>query len=125
MRILITGSRDWPYPYDVFRTIEQAIALGPNDEVPTIVHGDCPTGADSHARTWCETNPDLVVHEPHPADWSIGKKAGPLRNQHMVDLGADICLAFPQGESRGTRHCMGAADKAGIRVVNVADGEEP
>ena len=48
---------------------------------------------------------------------NLGRKAGPLRNQKMVDLGADICIAFPQGESRGTRNCMKLADKAGIEVV--------
>ena len=36
----------------------------------------------------------------------------------MVDLGADVCLAFPLGESRGTRDCMRRASEAGIPVID-------
>ncbi|BBX09437.1 hypothetical protein MAIC_42400 [Mycolicibacterium aichiense] len=59
-------------------------------------------------------DPD-VTEEWHPADWDqYGKAAGHIRNNHMVSLGADLCLPFPLGESRGTRGCMLAAQKAGI-----------
>jgi hypothetical protein len=85
----------------------------------TVVHGGCPTGADCIADNLSR---DLglvgVTVERHPADWSKGRKAGPERNQGMVDLGADICLAFPLGESRGTRDCMRRARAAGIPVVD-------
>jgi hypothetical protein len=39
----------------------------------------------------------------------------------MVDLGAYICLAFPIGESPGTRDCIERAEKAGIRL-RVSEG---
>lgn len=62
------------------------------------------------------------VLEAHPAQWNVhGKAAGPIRNKEMVDLGADLVLAFPRGSSRGTRGCMALADKAGIEVVNVTE----
>ena len=48
-------------------------------------------------------------------------RPGHVRNHHMVSLGADLCLAFPLGESRGTRGCMAAAHKAGIPVRNHGD----
>lgn len=79
-----------------------------------LVHGGA-RGADSLAHTlWLQAGLPVEVHH---ADWAAhGKRAGILRNLHMVELGAELCLAFPVGESRGTRHCMSAAEKAGIPV---------
>lgn len=123
MRILITGSRDW----DDFHAVENSILgalydaeVSPYDDDIVVVHGDCPTGADAAAdqvgRLW-----GFEV-EAWPADWdSHGKAAGPIRNQQMVNAGADLCLAFPLGESRGTRDCVRRADAAGIPVLNYGD----
>lgn len=118
MRILITGSRDWT-DSDVIRNALASFTLDTSEEI-TVVHGDCPTGADSIAAKIASENGFNV--EAHPADWARhGKSAGPIRNQEMVDLGADICLAFPKGDSRGTRGCMKFAKAAGIKVVNYGD----
>lgn len=64
-----------------------------------------------------------ITEESHPADWeNDGRGAGFIRNQRMVDLGADVCLAFVEGASRGTRDCMKRAGQAGIPlVVHYAD----
>jgi hypothetical protein len=40
----------------------------------------------------------------------------------MVDLGADLCLAFPMPRSRGTWDCVRRAKKAGIVVRECASG---
>lgn len=88
------------------------------DEI-ILVHGAA-RGADSlAAEIWEQVG---LATEAHPADWEgLGRKAGHVRNHHMVSLGADLCLAFPLGESRGTRGCMAAAHKAGIPVRNHGD----
>lgn len=139
LRILVTGSRDWK---DV-RAIEQALleyhpvdAQGFDlpDDKPTLVHGDCPVGADRIAKIaagflgW--------IPEPHPAAWlapcrpqcqpghrrrgklggSYCPAAGNYRNQDMVDLGADVVLAFHLNGSRGTADCIERAEKAGLLV---------
>lgn len=117
MRILVTGSRDWPRR----ETVWMALNYHARRAGTIVVHGDCPTGADLHAQQWTETQPDVVV-ERHRADWQRhGRAAGPIRNQEMVDLGADACLAFPLGASRGTRDCMRRAEAAGIPVFNYGD----
>ena len=46
------------------------------------------------------------------ADWSRGKSAGPIRNQKIIDY-SDIIIAFPKGESRGTRNSIAKAEKFG------------
>lgn len=113
MRILITGSRDWSDG----GTINQAIlehTKGLHPDTVTVVHGDA-RGADELAGYAASTYGFHV--ETHPADRSAhGKAAGPIRNQKMVDLGADICLAFPKGISAGTFDCAQRAQGAGIPV---------
>ena len=82
-----------------------------------IVHGGCPTGADKIAHDLCrQLN---IREEVFPAQWdTFGKAAGPKRNAFMVSQGADLVLAYPKGVSRGTRHCMSVARKAGIEVID-------
>lgn len=112
MRILVTGSRHWTDRGMIWDALNKAsFEIG-----TTIVHGDCPTGADYWAKLWTKTQPD-VIEEAYPANWKkFGKLAGPIRNQQMVDLGADICLAFPLPSSRGTYDCIRKAKAAGIPV---------
>jgi hypothetical protein len=118
-RVLVTGSRDWPDKAPIYRALYfQRIIAG--DDGMIVVHGACPTGADAIADHWAHHfYPDHVKAEPHPANWDLGKKAGPLRNQAMVDLGADICLGFPMPSSRGTYDCMQRARAAGIQVTEI------
>lgn len=117
MRILVTGSRDWKDSWVVIMALRDVLGGHPKG---TIVEGGG-QGADRIARNWARRFPDLTV-ETHKAEWRTqGSAAGPIRNQKMVDLGADICLAFPLGESPGTRDCMRRARKAGVTVMDYGD----
>jgi len=121
MRILITGSRDWPDDGSVHLLIGyhygQLLGQNPRDRSGlTIVHGACPTGADAIADRLGQ-HPGVTI-ERHPADWeAFGKRAGFVRNQVMVNLGADLCIAFIRRSSRGASHTAEQAEKAGIATV--------
>jgi len=87
-----------------------------------LVHGACATGADAAAHHWYETaGRDLGCTEVRcPADWDqYGKKAGPIRNREMVSKGADLVLAFPLFDGRGTQNTIELAEEAGITVKKV------
>lgn len=140
-RILVTGSRRWSDRHTVEVAIRhEALRLGGLGRSVTVVHGGAHTGADVCAAVSAEAM-DLRVEE-HRADWrapcrpdcqpdhrkpkgSPGRDfcpaAGCYRNQHMVDLGADICLAFPLPGSRGTWDCVERAKAAGIPVRVIED----
>lgn len=122
-RVIVTGSRLYPNEADVWDALFEVLSeLDPGDTL-TVVHGGCPTGADRFASVWCSVVDDAhidVIEECHPADWDRhGKAAGPIRNQAMVNLGADLVLAFVFGPSRGTRSCILAANRAGIPIEGV------
>jgi hypothetical protein len=123
VRVLFTGSRDHQNPQFVIDTIKSFLKYYQVEEL-VFVHGDCPNrpvgiakgmSVDQIAKRFA--NIYGIKEESHPANWNeFGKAAGFIRNQAMVDLGADMCLAFPFGKSNGTRHCAKQADKAGIEV---------
>jgi hypothetical protein len=128
MRVLVTGARDWQdYDRVVFGlsvAIEDLTNANPADKTITVVHGGA-RGADSMAGRYVEQTRDFfaghgitIRAEVHKADWTkYGKGAGPIRNQEMIDAGADICVAFRFEESRGTADCVNRARKAGIKVT--------
>jgi hypothetical protein len=112
MRILVTGSREWDRPLPI------AVALLVHSGAPeeaTLISG-CARGADQMAEEAALAFGWEVEH--HPADWAKhGKRAGYIRNQEMVDSGADLCIAFTRGGSNGTSHCGTAAENAGIPTI--------
>lgn len=116
-RILVTGSRDWPDVATIWGELNGLLAEHGN---VVLVHGNCPKGADYIADTWAVTmmvNEENVALERHPANWrEFGKSAGFRRNAEMVNLGADICLAFIRNGSHGATHTADLAEKAGIPV---------
>jgi hypothetical protein len=114
-RLLVTGSRDWNHLGVMIGALVQAWRDLGKPSHPVLVHGAA-RGADSMAaqlwRLWGWPT------DPHPADWDRhGRKAGPIRNQEMVDAGADLCVAFPLRGSVGTWDCVRRARAAGIPVT--------
>lgn len=128
VRILVTGSRDW---WD-YASIQHALTEAQTDhpaDAYTLVHGAA-AGADLIAagiaiRLGWQTDPFPLSGE----DWDKhGGITGFLRNQAMVDKGADVCLAFfmpcrkptcrkpKPHDSHGAADCARRAERAGIPV---------
>jgi len=138
-RILVTGSRR----FDDAQAVREALAaaIAGIDGPVTVVHGGA-TGADELAAVLAPTFGPHVTCERWPADWpgpcraecrpghrrarrdgsTYCPAAGNYRNQAMVDAGAQLALAFPIGESPGTRDCVRRAAKAGIPTT-IHEGE--
>ena len=125
MILLVTGGRDFcesvtsdGQPRDRDLYMPERVALGWSLDYisPTgVIVGDA-TGADRWAKIWCDKR--SVPCEIFRADWSVGKRAGPERNQRMVDKRPDAAVRFPGG--RGTADCAARCDKAGIEIYEVS-----
>jgi SLOG family YspA-like protein len=123
-RILITGSRTWD-DYNTIRDkiidaikdyieLHQEVGPLPVNSWLTIVHGNCPKGADRLADIFASMVLKCKI-ERYDADWAQhGRKAGFVRNRRMVNTAPDICLAFIRDRSKGASGCYDLAKKAGI-----------
>ena len=117
MKVVVTGSRN----FGDREVVERALSTLPKGSI--VVHGGCPTGADSIADTVAR-NLGLTVRV-YKADWNLhGRKAGPFRNRFMVHAEnvdgepVDACLAFSSDSAptRGTADCLRVVRAEGIPV---------
>lgn len=126
MKVLVTGSRDWPNSDGgkgiIYCGLADAIKCHyypdkPKREDILIIHGGA-RGADEIADEWARER--FVPTKVYIPDWQgQGKKAGILRNQQMLDENPDIDLviAFWKNKSKGTAHMINYAKKAGKKVI--------
>jgi len=115
MRVLVCGGRDFSdrkLPCDTL----DALAREHDDQTLCVVHGMA-DGADALAGEWARSTGHWqmcvrAMWEEH------GKKAGPLRNQRMLDEAKPhLVLAFPGG--RGTADLVRRAEAAGVPVRHI------
>ena len=123
-RIIVTGSRNYSNAFLVQKWLNRVVTRLHSDyhEPPVLIHGAAP-GADTLAEEyWIRMGWPI---EAYPTDWEThGSRAGYLRNKEMAESGADICVAFPQGESKSTRMMMKLAEEYGITVLDVEQAEK-
>ena len=106
MRIIICGGRT----YNNGELVEMVVAGLPHDTV--VIEGGA-KGADTLAHDAALALG--MVGETFYANWTkFGKPAGRLRNQDMLDAGADYVIAF--GGHTGTAHMVHIAEQAGVPV---------
>ena len=129
MRVIVCGGRDysdgrtinlylsqWPiYPSTVYGNLRWDLRDAAEAGDLTIITGGA-RGADTLAQQIALES--RYGTETWRADWKRhGKGPGPIRNQQMLDAGADLVLAFPGG--RGTADMVRRAREAGVPVLEV------
>lgn len=109
-RILVCGGRDYSDRAAVGRALS---AIQRKHGIAIIIQGAA-RGADMLAAEWGWERGVSVGS--YPANWERdGKRAGPIRNQRMLDEGKpDAVVAFPGG--RGTADMVRRATEAGVPV---------
>lgn len=110
MRLLVCGGRDFHNHVEMDRFLRM---VHEKRGIDVLINGGA-TGADAMAAAWAERWGIPV--ETYKADWSLGKKAGPMRNRCMLVEGKpDGVAAFFGG--KGTADMVKAAREAGIPVA--------
>lgn len=119
MRIAVAGGRDHPLGPIGWVSLE-AVRLSVEahgDRIDVVLHGAA-AGADTSAGEWAKSNGIAVDEHPvKPEDWQrLGRRAGILRTNKMLDAGVDAVVIFPGG--RGTAHTEAEARRRRVKVVD-------
>ena len=129
MRILVTGDRRWSEVRPMLQFLYEGIVQPSSreDHIPAsdvqIIEGEAP-GADTMSRELGHFFGYDVIG--FPANWSLGRKAGPIRNTAMLkslmrDDDERVVVAFHDDltHSKGTANMVGQAERAGVTVVHI------
>ena len=119
VRPIVCGGRDFDDRDFIWNTLTYLDAeYGPFE---VVIHGAA-TGADSEAMIWAQACGRK--HLPMRPEWDkYGRKAGPIRNQRMIDEGKpDGVIAFPGG--KGTSDMCHRANQAGLRLLVFKAGKQ-
>lgn len=113
--VLFTGSRDWVDEGPVREV------LGNLSRDLVVVHGGAP-GLDSVVDRLARQLGFVV--RSYRAEWDrLGRRAGPVRNQRMLDEESPVaCFAFPLPGSVGTWDMAERCGDAGVPVLVVRSG---
>jgi len=100
-RVLVTGSRDFPWTrkHSIYEELANVVKIGRQFSDDLIISQGGASGVDAIALAWAENHSIPVV--TFKADWSFGRSAGPMRNQRMLDeFRPHYVLAWPECDDR-------------------------
>jgi hypothetical protein len=120
MKIIVAGSRDiTDFNYIETSLCELINTLNISSDIE-IVSGKA-IGVDTLGKDFARKH--CYKLKEFPADWSLGKGAGYIRNIEMAKY-ADMLVAFWNGKSKGTKHMIDIATKRGLIVYVYKPNEE-
>lgn len=122
IRVLVCGGRDFQ-DYRLFAR-ELCRVRDERGGISQIIHGGA-KGADWCAHLFANAVGANIDEWIFCADWKAhGRKAGPMRNQRMLDEGRpNLIIAFHGG--RGTADMVRRGRRAGIEVIEAAQSSTP
>lgn len=103
MKLAIIGSRDF-IDYNLLCNELESY----KHKITLVVSGGA-RGADKLGERWAIENniPTQIFY----ADWDkLGKRAGFIRNEDIIK-NCDVCIAFWDGKSNGTKHSLSLCEK--------------
>jgi len=112
MKLAVIGGRDFRDKELLYSTLN-SLKIKPEK----IISGGA-SGADTLAESWANDN-KIEVQIFYP-DWKKhGKAAGPIRNRLIIG-NCDVCIAFWDGKSRGTKSSIDLCKTNGVslHVIN-------
>ena len=111
MKVIIAGGREFS-DYSLLSSVCDHMLQNYAPRDIEIVSGTA-NGADKLGERYAKENNCKI--KQFPADWSLGKQAGYIRNKQMAEY-ADCLIAFWDGKSKGTKHMIDLAEKQGLKV---------
>jgi predicted Rossmann-fold nucleotide-binding protein len=113
MRVLVCGGR----AFEDRQALNETLSRLREERGFSLVIAGGARGADTFAKEWAKAVG--LPCDVYKADWEgLGRKAGPIRNQRMLDEGKpDLVVAFPGG--KGTADMARRARAAGIELMEV------
>ena len=117
MKLLVCGGRD----YEDWPTIKRVLDAVHAKRPVTLVITGAARGADVRAEAWAALRGIACTglrYQVTPEEWKhVGRAAGPLRNQRMLDEEKpDGVVAFPGGD--GTADMVRRSRAAGLTVYD-------
>ncbi len=106
MKLIIAGSRDLNR-YDLVEKF--ANKINGKYGITHVISGKA-HGIDLLGEYWATEKGKQIIDMP--ADWSMGPKAGPIRNLEMLKQ-ADIILVIMHNNSKGSSHMASIAKASG------------
>jgi hypothetical protein len=112
VKTIIAGSRG------IYLTVHEvdAIVRESGFEVTEVVSGGA-LGVDRAGEGWASRISGVKLTRM-PADWTNGKRGGPLRNEEMAKY-AEALIAVWDGKSPGTADMIRRAEKHGLKIYKV------
>lgn len=112
MRCIIAGPRDYLDYATAAKYLDKIFSVNK----PDVVISGGATGMDAIGERWARYH--AIPIEVYPADWRMGAKAGPIRNELMATK-ATHCVVLWRGDSKGSKNMIKTAHKYNLNVKEI------